>query len=351
MGNELTSHDGPGFGRTFGAAMVVAHFRNGRWTEPETVPFDELRLSPAAMSLHYGQAIFESLKAYAQPDGSAALFRPDENAARFARSAKRMAMPALPATMFLESCVAAAPVDLVPRIPEQSLYLRPLMVATEAALGVRAASEYLYVVMASPAGGYFSAGMKPIAVWVVHDFVRAAPGGTGAAKCAGNYAASLVGREQAVSAGCDEALWLDAAERRWIEELSGMNVVFVQNAATGATLVAPPTGETVLDGVTRKSLLQLAPDLGYGVEERPVSIDEVFDGAFDEAFACGTAAVVAPIGSVTSSVREKTVLGDGAPGPVTLALRSALISVQEGRAADRYGWMHLLGSRRDLAHR
>jgi branched-chain amino acid aminotransferase len=302
--------------------------------------YEPLRLDPSAMVLHYGQAIFEGLKAYRQPDGGVALFRPHENANRFARSAERLAMPALPASAFVESCVAAAQLSVVPAASGQSTYLRPLMVADEPALGVRAASEYLYVVLTSPAGSYFANGMKPIAVWVVDEFVRAVRGGTGAAKCAGNYAASLAGRLEATKAGCDEALWLDALERRWIEELSGMNVVFVEYAPEGATLVAPPTGETVLDGVTRRSLLEMAKRLGYDVVERPVAIDDVFDDRFDEAFACGTAGVVAPIGSVASSARGCATIGNGAPGAVTLQLREALLALQEGRADDPFGWRH-----------
>ena len=213
-----------------------------------------------------------------------------------------------------------------------------MMIATEAALGVRPASEYLFAIIASPVGSYFISAARPLTAWVADDFVRAAPGGTGAAKCGGNYAASLLAKQAADAQSCDEVLWLDAVERRWLEELSGMNVV----AVTGSTLVRPPVGDTILDGITRRSLVELAPTLGYDVVERPVSIDEHCDGrTFDEAFACGTAAVVAPIGSVRSR-RGSWAVGSGRTGPVTTRLCQALVSVQEGRAPDRFGWLHVV---------
>ena len=333
----------PGFGRTFTPHMAVARFAGGRWSDAEVVPFEPLQLSPAAMVLHYGQAIFEGLKAYRQPDGSVALFRPDLNGARFDRSAERLAMPPLPEGVFVDACRQLVGVDesCVPGAPGQSLYLRPMMIATETGLGVRAADEYLFLVIASPAGSYFPSGMRPIRVWVADEHTRAAPCGTGAAKAAGNYAGSLAAKADAVARGCDEVLFLDAVERRWLEELSGMNVVLVRAvdaADAGRTeLVSPPAEGTILDGVTRRSLLELAAHLGWEVTERPVAIDEVLDGSFREAFACGTAAVVAPIAGVESAQGGRT-FGDGAIGPVTQRLRDALVDLQEGRAADPFGW-------------
>jgi len=328
----MTAAD-PGFGRSFIDEMVVARCSAGTWSDVEIVPFGDMAMSPAALSLHYGQEIFEGLKAYRQPDGSVALFRPDDNAARFDLSADRLAMTRLPVGMFTASCAELVRRNeaAVPSVPGQSLYLRPLMIATEAALGVRPATEYLYAVIASPAGSYFAGGIKPLSVWTTDKYVRAVAGGTGAAKCAGNYAASLAAKAEASEHGCDEALWLDGLERRWIEELSGMNVVFV----AGNTLVTPPATGTILDGITRKSILRLAGDRGYQVAERQIAIDEVFEGAFDEAFACGTAAVIAPIGTIHSSQRE-VVFGEA--GAVALQLREALLSLQEGRADDPYGW-------------
>ena len=329
----------PAFGQTFTPHMVVARFEGERWSRPEVGPFESLRLSPAAMALHYGQAIFEGLKAFRQPDHSVALFRPDRNAERFDRSARRLAMPPIAESVFVESCLELVDADeaFVPAVEGQSLYLRPMMLATESALGVRAAREYLYAVIASPAGSYFPEGMRPITVSVAEEAVRAAPGGTGAVKTAGNYAASLAAKAEAVQQGFDDVLFLDAIDRRWVEELSGMNIVFVGRHGGRTTLVTPPARGTILDGVTRRSLLELGARLGQEVAERPVGIDEVLAGAFDEAFACGTAAVVAPIGAVRSA-RGDCAFGDGEVGAVTRQLRTALLDLQEGRADDPFGW-------------
>ena len=329
----------PGFGRTFTPHMVVARYADESWSRSEVRAFEPLSLSPAAMVLHYGQAIFEGIKAFRQSDGSVALFRADLNAVRFDRSARRLAMPPLTDGMFVSACLDLVRADeaWVPTVEGQSLYLQPKMIATESGLGVRAASEYLFLIIASPAGSYFAAGMRPITVWVAEDLTRAAPHGTGAAKAAGNYAASLAAKADAVSRGCDEVLFLDAVERRWVEELSGMNVVFVSTRNGRTMLTSPPAEGTILDGVTRRSILELAAYLGYEVVERPVAIAEVLDGAFDEAFACGTAAVVAPIGRVQSESRDRP-LGDGEIGPVTARLRTALVDIQEGRTDDPFGW-------------
>jgi branched-chain amino acid aminotransferase len=323
-----------GFGKSFSDHMAIARIA-GAWGDVAIVPFADVPLSPAAMVLHYGQAIFEGLKAYRQPDGSVCLFRPADNAARFEQSARRLAMPPLAPQTFLDACDALvrADADCVPSGPGETLYLRPMLFASEAALGVRPADEYLFLVIASPVDAYFGDTVRPITVWADPALVRAAPGGTGAAKCSGNYAASLVAKQTATANGCAEALWLDALHHRFIEELGGMNFMAVRDG----TVVTPPLSDTILDGVTRRSLLTLAGDLGYATEERPVTLDELTSGAFDEAFACGTAAVVAPIGGVRSAEGEWTV-GDGEPGPVTLQLRDALLAIQEGRAADHQSW-------------
>lgn len=322
-----------GFGRAFTDHMAVAHYRNGAWDEVEILPFHGFVISPAAMVFHYGQAIFEGLKAFRQPDGTVALFRPDDNSARFDRSAIRMAMPPLPSGAFTSACADLVRTDLgaVPRGAGQSLYLRPLMFATEPGLGVRPAREYIFAVIASPVGAYFAGGLTPISVWAAPEFVRAAPGGTGAAKCAGNYGGGLAGKVEATSNGCDEVLWLDAAQHRYIEELGGMNVVFVERGG----LVSPPPHDTILDGLTRQSLLELARWRGIRVEERPVTLDEL--DRFDEAFACGTAAVVVPIGTVRSGSHTWTI-GDGTAGAITQALHAELVALQEGRGEDPFGW-------------
>jgi branched-chain amino acid aminotransferase len=292
--------------------------------------------------LHYAQEIFEGLKAYKHADGSVWLFRPEKNAERMARSARRLALPLLAEEDFLGSIEAliAADAAWVPSAAEQSLYLRPFMFASEAFLGVRAAKRVTYCCIASPAGPYFASGVHPVTNWISTTYTRAAPGGTGAAKCGGNYAAGLSAQAEAIEHGCDQVVYLDAVERRYVDELGGMNIVFVQD---DGSLVTPPLTGTILPGITRDSILKLAGRAGRRVEERPVSFDEWRDGAASgrirEAFACGTAAVVTPIGTVRHPEGEFKV-ADGGPGEVTMALRQELSDIQRGRAADPFGWVH-----------
>jgi branched-chain amino acid aminotransferase len=329
----------PGFGQHLTDHMVTAVFGGGRWSELQLGPVADLQLSPAAMVLHYGQAIFEGLKAYRQPDGSIALFRPADNGARFNRSAVRMAMPQLPIDTFVDACrqLTSVDADWVPTRPGQSLYLRPFMIATEPNLGVRAATERLFAVIASPVDTFFPGGVRPISVRSADAAVRAAPGGLGAAKCAANYSASLQTKTAAVAEGFDEVVWLDAVEHRWVDELSGMNVFLLRDGA----LVTPPIGDTILEGITRDSLIHVASSMGIDVHETPIDIEQWIDdaraGVVTEAFACGTAAVIAPIGTITSATGAAT-MGDGSPGPLTLRLREALVAIQEGRADDPHGW-------------
>lgn len=336
----------PGFGQHFTDHMVTIRWnREKGWHDAEVGPYSTLALDPAAMVLHYGQAIFEGLKAYRQPDGSIASFRPEANAERFRSSARRMAMPELPDELFLESVRQILAVDSrwVPSAEEESLYLRPFMISTEKGLGVRPASEYLYVLIASPAGSYFASGVRPVSVWLSTEYVRAAPGGTGAAKFAGNYAASLVAQAQAAEKGCDQVVWLDAVERRWVEEMGGMNLFFV----FGDKVVTPELTGTLLPGITRSSLLQLASDLGLSVEERRISTDEWekanASGELTEVFACGTAAVITPVGHVKHANGEFDI-ADGGTGSVTMKLRERLTGLQHGHVADSHGWMTVLHS-------
>jgi branched-chain amino acid aminotransferase len=337
----------PGFGRHFTDHMVTIKWTEGRgWYDAQLVPYAPLSLDPANMTLHYAQTIFEGLKAYRQPDGSVATFRPEENAKRFQASARRLAMPELPVETFIEAVDALVAQDeaWVPCKDEQSLYLRPFMFATEVGLGVKPANEYLFVIIASPAGAYFPGGIKPVSVWLSEEYVRAAPGGTGAAKTGGNYAASLVAQAQATEFGCDQVVWLDAIERRWIEEMGGMNLYFVYGRDTNKPLiVTPELSGSLLPGITRASLLQLAADHGYEVAEGRIGVDDWrqgdADGSLTEVFACGTAAVITPVGSVKSA-RANWTVGDGKPGKVTLTLRKALLDIQTGAAPDTYGWMH-----------
>jgi branched-chain amino acid aminotransferase len=335
----------PGFGLHFTDHMVTVRYdRTQGWHDARVEPYRPITLDPAAMVLHYGQAIFEGLKAYRQPDGTVASFRPEANARRFRDSARRLAMPELPEEMFLDSLRELVAVDgrWVPEQGEESLYLRPLMISTEVGLGVRPAAEYLYLLLGSPAGSYFASGVKPVSVWLSHEYVRAAPGGTGAAKFAGNYAASLVAQAQAAEQGCDQVVWLDAVERRWVEEMGGMNLFFVFGSGADARLVTPELSGALLPGITRNSLLALASSLGYQVEERRISTEEwekkAESGELTEVFACGTAAVITPVGSVKHADGEFTVNGGGA-GEVSMRLREALTAIQRGTAPDPNGWM------------
>jgi branched-chain amino acid aminotransferase len=333
----------PGFGRVFTDHMVTIRYADGKgWYEPRVEARAPISLDPAAAVLHYAQEIFEGLKAYTLPDGGVAMFRPDANAARFAQSAQRMAMPALPAETFLRSLHEMISIDRawIPQSEDGSLYLRPFAYASEVFLGVRPALEYLYLVIASPVGPYFSGGVKPVSVWVTPDYTRAAPGGTGAAKCGGNYAAGLSAQAEAIEHGCDQVVYLDAVERRFVDELGGMNVFFVLD---NGSLVTPPLTGTILPGITRDSVIKLAGRAGREVVERPVSMDEWRQGAASgrirEAFACGTAAVVTPIGTIRSLDGEFTV-ADGGSGEVTMGLRKQLVDIQRGRAEDPFGWVH-----------
>ncbi|WP_432280626.1 branched-chain amino acid aminotransferase [Streptomyces luomodiensis] len=336
----------PGFGRYVTDHMVTIDFDHERgWHNAAVRPHEPLVLSPCASVLHYGQAIFEGLKAFRQPDGSIACFRPEANARRFRASARRLAMPELPEELFLHSLTELVTLDerWVPSGRGQSLYLRPLLIATSTNLTVGAGTAYQYVLVALPAGSYFSGGLKPVSVWLSQEYIRAAPGGTGAAKCAGNYAGTLVAQAQAAEKGCDQVVWLDAAERRWVEEMGGMNIFFVFGSGRDARLVTPELSGSLLPGVTRDSLLRLAADLGYGIEERRISVDEweaaAVSGELTEVFACGTAAAITPVGTVRHATGGFAINGNE-PGPLTLRLRQHLTDLQEGVADDPYGWMH-----------
>ncbi|WP_304453560.1 branched-chain amino acid aminotransferase [Nocardiopsis sp. YSL2] len=336
----------PGFGQVFTDHMVSIRYTEGKgWHDAKLEPYGALSLDPATAALHYAQSIFEGLKAYRHPDGTLASFRPESNAARFNRSAARMAMPELPEDLFLKSIelLLEHDGDWVPSKEDFSLYLRPFMFATDVGLGVNNPSRsYLYLLFASPVGSYFSGGIRPVTVWLSKDYTRAAPGGTGAAKFAGNYAASFLAQAQAVEQGCDQVVWLDAREHRMVEEMGGMNLWFVFGSGDNARLRTPPLTGTLLPGITRESLLTLAPDLGIPAEEKPISIEEwreaAESGELTEVFACGTAAVITPVGHVKSDDGEFSV-GDGNPGPVTMRLREELVGIQTGRRNDKHGWI------------
>ncbi len=332
----------PGFGRVFSDHMVTIHYSEAEgWHDARIEPRGPISMDPAAAVLHYAQEIFEGLKAYKTSDGGATLFRPEENARRFQQSAERMAMPVLPEALFLEAVNQLVSIDRE-WIPDGdgSLYIRPFMFANEVFLGVKPSSNYLFSVIASSVGSYFKSGADAVSVWVSQEFTRAAPGGTGAAKCGGNYAASLLAQAEATRHGCDQVVFLDAAERKWVEELGGMNVFFVFNDGSMST---PPLGGTILPGVTRSSLLTLAKDKGIKVREERYSYDQwksdARDGRLREAFACGTAAVVTPIGTVRAPEGEFKI-GNGGPGVRTEELKASLVAIQRGRAPDPHHWIH-----------
>lgn len=340
----------PGFGRYYTDHMVsLLYSRDRGWYDARVVPYGPIELDPSAIVLHYAQEVFEGLKAYRWADGSIVSFRPEANAARLRASARRLAIPELPDEIFIESLRQLIAVDrdwVPPAGGEQSLYLRPFIIATEPGLGVRPSAEYRYLVIASPAGAYFSGGVKPVSVWLSTEYVRASPGGTGAAKFGGNYAASLLAQAEAADHGCDQVVWLDAIERRYIEEMGGMNLFFVFGSGGSARLVTPELSGSLLPGITRDSLLQLAGDAGFAVEERKIDVEEwrkgVAAGEITEVFACGTAAVITPVAQVKYGEGEFTV-GDGTPGEVTMALRDTLTGIQRGTFADTHRWMTRLG--------
>ncbi len=289
--------------------------------------------------LHYAQEIFEGLKAYRRDDGGVNLFRPDANARRFRDSAGRMAMQALPEALFIEAVEQIIRIDRA-WIPggEGSLYIRPFMISNEVFLGVKPSSEYIFAVIASPVGSYFKGGPAPVSIWVSQNYTRAAIGGTGAVKCGGNYAASLRAQAEAIDHGCDQVVFLDAVERRYVEELGGMNVFFVFD---DGSLSTPPLG-TILPGITRDSIIALAKDAGTRVREEPYTIDQwrndAASGRLKEAFACGTAAVISPIGKVRSASGDFVING-GVAGPVAMSLRKKLVDIQYGRAPDPHEWI------------
>ncbi|HMO30423.1 branched-chain amino acid aminotransferase [Enterovirga sp.] len=337
--------ENPGFGKVFTDHMAVIRYSQDRgWHDARVTARGPLSLDPAAAVLHYAQEIFEGLKAYRAADGGAVLFRPDANARRFRQSAERLAMAPLPEALFIEAVRQVATIDRawIPNSPDGSLYMRPFMFASEVFLGVKPSSEYLFLVIASPVGAYFKGGASAVSIWVSEEYVRAAPGGTGAAKFGGNYAASLRAQQEAIERGCDQVVFLDAVEKRWVDELGGMNVFFVFE---DGSLLTPPLGGSILPGVTRDSLITLARDAGMNVREENYAIDQwaadAASGRLKECFACGTAAVITPIGTVKRRSGEFQISG-GAAGPVAESLRRRLVDIQRAKAPDPHGWVQRL---------
>lgn len=339
----------PGFGKYFTDSMVTADWDVDKgWHDAQLIPYGPLVLDPATNFMHYGQAIFEGLKAYRHEDGSIKTFRPFENARRFERSARRLAMAEVPEELFVASIEALVDYDRewVPTGRERSLYLRPFLISTEVGLGVRPANAYKYVLIASPAGAYFAGGINPVSVWISDEYVRAAPGGTGEAKCAGNYAASLLAQAEASAHGCDQVVWLDAVDRQRIEEMGGMNLYFVYGTGDSVRIMTPALTGSLLPGITRESLVTVAADLGIRVDQGEITVDQLRagcqNGEITEVFACGTAAVITPVGTVKSRTNGSFDVAGGKSGEITLTLRDALLDIQSGVVADRHNWMHAL---------
>ena len=337
----------PGLGDSFSDHMVTVRWRaEVGWHDAAVRPLAEFSLHPATMALHYGQTIFEGMKAFWRPDGRRALFRPTDHARRFNRSARRMAMPSLPEADFVAALEALLRVDggWVPPTRGHSFYLRPFMIAAETHLGLRAAEEYLFAVIGTPARPS-SVEPKPMRLWAAPEYVRAAPGGTGAVKCGGNYGGSHIAQRQAAANDCDQVVWLDARERRYIEEAGGSNLFFVESTTEGPRLRTPPLSGTLLAGITRDSILRMAQWLGYPVIEEPLTLDDweqrCRDGRITETFACGTALAVVPVGHVSCAQRDWSV-GDGTTGPVTSRLMQALLDIHCGHTPDEFGWMRLV---------
>lgn len=331
----------PGFGKYYTDHMAVANWNaDVGWHNDRLVDYGALTMEPSGAVYHYAQEIFEGLKAYRHDDGSVWLFRPEANGKRLANSARRLALPELPVEDFVRSVRQLTELDSrwVSDKPEQSLYLRPFMIAAENYLGVRSAESVIYTVIASPVGAYFTGGVTPVDIWISRDYSRVASGGTGAAKCGGNYAASLLPQKLAYQQGCSQVIFLDSAERRWIEELGGMNFFMI---TADDQLVTPELNGNILPGITRDSLLTVAPELGLKPVERRISMTEVTEGIASgeirEMFACGTAAVITPIRSFKDTDGEHVIDMDKATH--TIALRNHLLDIQYGRIADKHGWM------------
>ncbi len=335
----------PGFGTHFTDHMFTAEWTPGAgWHAARITPYGPLTLDPATAVLHYAQEIFEGMKAYRHDDGSVWSFRPEQNAARMVRSSHRLAFPELPVESFVQAVDTLVEVDQrwVPDAStgEKTLYIRPFMIATETFLGVRPSQHVTFMVIASPAGAYFKGGVKPVSLWLTEEYTRAGRGGMGAAKTGGNYASSLVAQQEATAQGCDQVVFLDAGEGRYVEELGGMNLYFVY---ADGSIVTPGTG-TILEGITRASIIELAEKMGHRVEERRFSIDEWRDGVtggeIAEIFACGTAAVVTPVGELKWRGGSVPSVPVGPDGGVAARIRAQLVDIQFGRADDTFGWMH-----------
>ncbi len=328
------------FGHIFTDHMFLMDYNEGRgWHDARVVPFSDITLSPAAMVFHYGQEMFEGLKAYRGKNGEAYLFRPDMNAKRANNSNERLCIPTIPVEDFVQAVKTIVDVDRdwIPSDEGTSLYIRPFIIATDAHLGVHPSSSYIFCIILSPSGAYYESGLQPVGIWVEDEYVRAVRGGIGYAKTGGNYVASLKAQQKAYDSGYSQVLWLDGVERKYIEEVGAMNICFKINGK----IVTPAINGSILPGITRDSILRLCRDFGYETEERKISIDELIDaqdnGTLEEVFGTGTAAVVSPVGKLRYKDRVMTI-GDGKIGELTQRLYDTLTGIQWGKIDDPYGW-------------
>ena len=329
-----------GFGKIFTDHMFVMNYTEGKgWHDARIVPYQNLSLAPSAMVFHYGQEMFEGLKAYKGEDGSVYLFRPDMNAKRANNSNKRLVIPELPEEDFVDAIKAVVDVDRdwIPTDPGTSLYIRPFIIATDEFLGVAPSKTYLFIVILSPSGAYYESGLEPVGIWIEDEYVRAVKGGMGYTKTGGNYAASLIAQVKAHDDGYSQVLWLDGVERKYIEEVGAMNIMFKINGK----VVTPMLNGSILPGVTRDSILQVCRDWGYEVEERRISVDELVaaakDGSLEEVWGTGTAAVVSPVNKLRYE-DEVMHIGDGGIGELTQKLYDELTGIQWGKRPDTRGW-------------
>ncbi|MDD2853180.1 MAG: branched-chain amino acid aminotransferase [Desulfuromonadaceae bacterium] len=344
MKTKIADQSQLGFGKYFTDRMLLVEWQKERgWYDARIKPYEPFTLDPACVVFHYAQEIFEGLKAYKWADGRIALFRPEMNARRFNQSAERMCLPEVPEELFLKGIeqLVSLEQEWIPTAEGTSLYIRPTMIAVEPFLGVHPSSHNYFYVILSPVGAYYSAGFNPIKIMVEDKYVRAVPGGTGEAKTGGNYASSLKAGEEAQKKGYAQVLWLDGRERRFIEEVGAMNMFF----AYGDTIVTAPLAGSILSGVTRDSVLKLAPTLGYKVEERPIDVNELFadikSGRVTEAFGSGTAAVISPVGTLCYK-NEAIQLTGGTVGEITRKMYDTLTGIQTGKLQDDFGWVRFV---------
>ena len=334
-----------GFGKIFTDHMFVMNYTEGKgWHDPRVVPFQNISLSPAAMVYHYGQEMFEGLKAYKNPDGNVYLFRPDMNAKRTNATNERLVIPQLPEEDFVQAVSAVVDIDRdwIPEEPGTSLYIRPFIIATDEFLGVAPSKTYLFMVILSPSGAYYESGLAPVGIWIEDEYVRAVRGGMGFAKTGGNYAASLIAQQKAHDAGFSQVLWLDGVERKYIEEVGAMNIFF----KIAGKVVTPSLNGSILPGITRNSTIQLCKDWGYEVEERKISADELLEaqrnGTLEECWGTGTAAVISPVGKLRFQDEVMEING-GKIGELSQKLYDTITGIQTGRLPDERGWRVKVG--------